>query len=122
VTARVCDLEPAKGLLGLARRAGKVAMGDRAVQQAIRRGRARLIILAVDAAERTRRRYIRLASLKQLPIAPVASKAALGAVLGSTPKAVCAVCDDNFAQGISMALGLTRVQQEFNSRQTGVNP
>ncbi|MHB9145916.1 MAG: L7Ae/L30e/S12e/Gadd45 family ribosomal protein [Symbiobacteriia bacterium] len=92
-------------LLGLARRANKVAVGDLAVRAALERGRAALVVIATDAGSSTRDRIDRLCSRAgQQPVA-AGTKADLGAAIGQTEKAVLAVTDQHFAKGIRAALG-----------------
>ena len=45
------------GLLGLARRAGRLAMGATAVEKLVRHGRPPVVIIARDAGENQRRRF-----------------------------------------------------------------
>ncbi len=84
-------------LLGLARRAGKLANGREATQVAIK---ARLVVLAQDASKKVRVHFEVLAAAHKLPVAHVPSKTELGYQLGRGPVAVLAVCDEHFARGI----------------------
>lgn len=85
------------GLLGLARRSGRLAAGHAAVERALVRGEARLVILAADASPGTRRRFQRLADAAGVPVRTWGGKDELGAALGTTPKAVLAVLDAGLA-------------------------
>ena len=51
VTGRVMNL------LGLCKKAGKTGSGEFQCEEAIRSGRARLVLLAADASENTRKRF-----------------------------------------------------------------
>ena len=44
-------------LLGLAERAGKIASGEFAAEKAVKTGKARLIIVAEDASDNTKRKF-----------------------------------------------------------------
>jgi len=106
MVAKIDGLDRAYRLLGLARRAGKVVLGHSAVLQALNNGQAFLVLIAEDASDRTRRTFERLGYERNVTVIVVGVKTVLGQVLGTTPKAVCAVCDDNFASGIGAALDI----------------
>ena len=53
------ETNPALGLLGLARRAGKLACGEDAVREMVAAGKCRAIFLADDVGEATRRKVMR---------------------------------------------------------------
>lgn len=87
-------------LLGLARRAGKLAIGEEPVRQALDSGSAKTVFLAADAADHTRRKVeprLGNASLRQIP----ATKAQLGRALGRESCAVCAVTESGFAKSLA---------------------
>lgn len=95
-------------LLGLALRAGRVTAGEDLCREAVTAHKARLLLLASDAGENTRRRFGRLATEK-LPLVPLEQdKAALGAALGRDTCAVCAVTDLGFASRIAALLAAER--------------
>lgn len=87
-------------MIGLARRAGYVDSGDAAVRSTINRKRARLIILADDAAERTKKAFVRLAREAGIPLVLYGTKDNLGRMLGKPYRSVVAITDENFARGI----------------------
>ncbi len=91
-------------LLGLTRRAGKLAVGEEAAAQAAQEHRARLILLAADAGETTAVRTMRLDSEK-LPVVTVAADGeTLGAAVGFARVAAVAVCDLGLADAICRRL------------------
>ena len=84
-------------LLGLANKAGKLAIGDEAVWDVIRHGSARLIIVAGDAASNTKRRFeVEPGEYHCKRVEITATKAELGGALGRATCAVCALCDIGF--------------------------
>lgn len=87
-------------MLGLARRAGKVAIGREAVRVALRTGRAKLLVLAHDAPEKVHIHFRALADACNVPVAEVIGKAELGHQVGRGPVAMIAVCEEQFARGI----------------------
>lgn len=91
-------------LLGLALRAGRLAVGEDLTAQAITAHKARLLLLAADAAPHTVRRTERLAG-ERLPVAALqCNKQQLGAALGRESCAVCAVTDLGFATRTALLL------------------
>lgn len=87
----------ALGLLGLARKAGKLEIGEEPVGAACRGHKARLVLLASDAAENTADRARRVAGPVNVVSVPF-SKEELGAALGRKTCAVLAVTDGGFAK------------------------
>ncbi len=89
--------------LGLCVRAGKLAVGEEPVREALSLGRARLVFIAADASERTRRKLepkLGGVSLETVP----ARKEELGRALGRASCAICAVTDKGFAQSLTQRL------------------
>ncbi len=96
--ANDCDLG---GALGLARRAGSLAWGARAVEKAVGRGQAEVVVLAEDAADRTRARIQRLSQNAGIPVVSCSSSDDLGGWIGLGRVATCAVTDANLARSIA---------------------
>lgn len=90
-----------RGFLGLAMRAGRLAVGDgRAVEQ-VRKNNAFLIILSQDASDNTRKKYTNMSNYRQVPIITLdIDKYEFGRILGREFAVVAAVCDKGFAEGI----------------------
>ncbi len=88
------------GLLGLAVRAGRVRGGAEAVKDSIRGGKSRLVILASDASEGTKRAFRRLAGNSGVPVLECHTSLELGACLNRAPKAVLSISDRHFANGM----------------------
>ena len=53
------QIEPLLGLIGLVRRAGKLAVREALTAELVAEGRARAIFLAADVGEATRRKVMR---------------------------------------------------------------
>lgn len=96
--------------LGLAKRAGRLAAGEDAVQAALQGGKVRLLLLAADAGDKTVRRTEHQSG-GRLPILYLESgKAALGQALGWGSCAVAAVTD------LGMALSFARQLAQGDER------
>lgn len=89
-------------LLGLSLRGGRLAVGEEPVEAAARARDARLLLLAADAAENTRRRVERFAETGQcLWIQLPFTKAELGRAVGRTSVAVTALTDIGLANALA---------------------
>ena len=86
------------GLLGLARRAGKAELGEESAAAAILGHKARVILVASDAADNTRRKIENLAGQGSAPVLPLPlTKTELGFALGRASCAVVALTDMGLA-------------------------
>ena len=93
------------GLIGLARKAGKVEVGEEPVSIAARTHKARLILFAADAAENTRRRGDSLGRTGNCPALTLPlTKAELGGAVGRESCALLAITDVGLAATITKKL------------------
>jgi ribosomal protein L7Ae-like RNA K-turn-binding protein len=88
-------------LLGLAQKAGKIASGEMAMENAVKTGKARLLLIAADASANTRKGHRDLATYYQVTYHEVLSKEQLGNAIGKPPRAALAVIDAGFSKTIS---------------------
>lgn len=94
-------------LLGLALRGGRLAVGDEPAALAAEAGKARLILLACDAGERTLRRGPHLAEAGHcLHIILPFSKTELGGALGRGGAAIMALTDLGLAAALVRKLAV----------------
>lgn len=95
----------ALGLLSLARKAGKIELGEEPVAALAKLGKARLVLLASDAGDGIRRKAGNLvAGTKQPLLAAPFDKRTLGGALGRSDCAVAAFSDVGFAAAFVKAL------------------
>ena len=94
----------ALALLGLAHRAGAVARGADATRKTIRKGKARLVVMAEDASPAQLAKILKTMEQRSFPRGYVPSRAELGAALGAGPLSAVAVTNGSFASQISRAL------------------
>ena len=90
-------------LLGLAERAGKIASGEFAAEKAVKIGKARLIIVAEDASDNTKKKMKNMTAY-QVPFACYSQKELLGHGIGKEFRASLAVLDGGFAKAIEKQL------------------
>lgn len=90
----------AVNLLSMAQRARRVASGAFAAEEALKKGKACLLLLAVDAKPETKRNFEAMADRYDVPAVSLLTKEALGSCLGKEYRAVAAVLDAGFAQSL----------------------
>ena len=88
------------GLLGLARRAGKVSFGTESSIDTIERRKAKLVILAKDCSDRTKNNFKRICEANNVQIREAGTIEELSKSIGQVNKAVIVVKDENFANEI----------------------
>lgn len=92
-------------LIGLAKKAGKLQIGEEPVGAACRSRQARLVLLASDAASNTARRAAHFGEAgKVLWLSVPFTKAELGAAVGRASCAMVAVNDAGFAASLTKRL------------------
>jgi len=94
--------DPILHLLGLAKKAGRLEIGEEPVGAACRSRQARLVLLASDAAPNTRRRAAHFGEAgKVLWLETPFDKAQLGFVLGRSSCAMLVLTDAGFAAAVT---------------------
>ncbi len=88
------------GMLGLAKRAGKVITGEDLCSKAVKNGVSKLIIIARDASDNTKKSITDSCKFYNVKYIESATKAELGKFTGADSRAVVSVNDDNFAKAI----------------------
>lgn len=87
-------------MLGLARRAGKAQVGAFLTERAVQDGTCELIVLASDAAENNRKKFLSSAKHYKIPLIVYGTKETLAQALGKENAVAVAVVDKNFAKGV----------------------
>lgn len=93
-----------KGMMGLAVKAGKAVSGSFAVDGAVRRGRARLVILDGRASAATARSYEALCKNNEVALVKLPEAGVLETLLGKENRTVMAITDNGFAEAIQEIL------------------
>ncbi|MBR2521346.1 MAG: DUF448 domain-containing protein [Oscillospiraceae bacterium] len=99
------NMSEALRMLSISRKAGKIEIGEESVLSCVESRKARLVLLASDAASNTAKRIT--SALSQTQIAYAVSpftKEELGGALGKGICAVCAVCDLGLAAAVARSL------------------
>lgn len=91
--------------LGLAQRAGKAISGEAGAEAHLHRGKVKLVILAEDASDRTKRFFSDLAANHKTSVLIAGTKLKLGLALGKSPRSIVVITDDGFARRLEQLLG-----------------
>lgn len=91
-------------LLGLARRARKIVSGAEAVESAVRRHAARVVLTATDASASSLAKIRSLVAEEGGSSQSCLGKVELGAALGGAPRACVAITDARFAGAVLSVL------------------
>ncbi len=92
-------------LLGLCRKAGVSSSGEFACEDAVRKGKAHLVLLSEDASHNTHKKFHDKCTFYSVPIIDTPfSKDVLGAAMGQTARSCVAVCEPGLAKGIMEVL------------------
>ncbi len=93
------------GFIGLARKAGAVAAGEALAENAVRHGRASLVIVAHDASENTKKKISGACALKQVQLLNFGDREGLGRMLGKAMYSVIAITDQGFSGRLRELIG-----------------
>ncbi|MCC8137486.1 MAG: ribosomal L7Ae/L30e/S12e/Gadd45 family protein [Clostridiales bacterium] len=93
-------------LVGIAKKADRIASGEFQTETAVKSQRARLVIISLESSGNTRKKFRNMCSFYQIPAYLYGSREELGAASGSELKAVLAVTDDGLAKAVEKQLVL----------------
>ena len=96
--------QAALNLVGLAHRAGRLAVGTHAVKDAARQGELNAVVFARDATDNAKERVLPLLKACGVPVAICDSAAELGRAVGRPRLVVVGLRDAGFAGRILAAL------------------
>ncbi|MDD3368406.1 MAG: ribosomal L7Ae/L30e/S12e/Gadd45 family protein [Lachnospiraceae bacterium] len=87
-------------LLGLAAKAGKIVSGEFAVENAIKSGKAALVIVGSDASDNTKKLFQDKCKFYKISFMEYGEKDQLGHAIGKDVRSSIAVMDFGFAKAI----------------------
>jgi len=91
-------------LAGLAKKAGKIAAGEFQTENAVKSGKASLVIVSEEASENTKKKFRNMCDFYHVPIFFYGTKEQLGAAIGCEFRASIAVLDAGFSKTIEKHL------------------
>ena len=89
--------EPLTNLLSMAQRANRIVSGAFATEKALKEHKAVLLVIASDASEDSKAKYLASASKYKIPCVEILDRDTLGTCLGKEYRAVAALLDKGFA-------------------------
>lgn len=91
-------------LLSMAQRANKLLSGEFAVEKTVPTGKVKLLLVAADASEASKKQYTDMAAAYDVPLYTVLTKDELGQCIGKAHRAVAAVLDKGFSNALKKLL------------------
>ena len=91
-------------LVGIAKKAGKVAAGEFQTEQAVSSGRAGLVIVSEEASENTKKKFRNMCDFYRIPVFFYGGKEQLGTAIGCEFRASLAVTDEGLSRSIEKKL------------------
>jgi len=104
-----------QGLIAAAWRAGKLAVGSSAVEEALAKGGARLLIVATDARAAVASAAVEQAIVQGRALA-WATKERLGQAVGRREVGVAAVLDEGLASALRFSLTMTSLRDPYEAK------
>lgn len=87
-------------LLGLSGKAGSLASGEFSTEKSVKEGRAKLVIIAGDASENTKKMFCSMCDYYNVPYFIFSDKETLGHKIGKEIRTSVAVKDEGMAKEI----------------------
>jgi len=91
-------------MLGLATKAGKLFSGEGACEKYIKSGKAKLVIVAEDASDNTRKKFKNMCEYRNIDLFFFGLKEDIGRYTGKGVRSVVVITDNNFADGLRKIL------------------
>ena len=101
-------------MIGMAKRALKVSTGEFVCVRTVKSKNARLVIIAHDASENTKKSIKNSCAYYKIPYIEFSQKEELGKYTGTDSRAVVSINDNNFAKAI-----LDKFNQSFREEKKG---
>lgn len=98
------SVEKCLSLLGLAARARKIISGEELVLKEVRSGKAKLVFLADDASDGTKKKITDKCKSYNVEVRMFTNRDHLGASIGKDSRVVVAVLDQGFAKKMKSLL------------------
>lgn len=98
-------------LVGLATKAGKIASGEFQTEAAIKDRTAKIVLIAEDASENTKKLFLDKSSFYGIPSYFIGTKETLGRAIGKEYRAVLAVSEEGLADAIQKKITMQNGQE-----------
>lgn len=94
-------------MLGLAARSRNLVSGGFATEQAVKSGKAYLVIIAEDASDNTKKKYRNMCGFYEVPFGYYSTKDILGHAIGRQERSCLAVTDAGLAASVQKIMDVT---------------
>ena len=94
------------GMLGICTKAGATKSGAWAASDAIKSGKAHLVIVAMDASDSTKKDYEEMAAFNNAKFIVCSTKEELGRACGKDERAVVAITDKDLSDNLLSKISL----------------
>jgi len=94
-------------MIGLAARAGAVKSGEYSVEKAVKSGRGKLVIVASDASDNTKKMFSDMCRYYHVPLKIYGTKEDLGLRSGKAYRASICILDEGFAKSVINKIDLS---------------
>ncbi len=101
-----------EALFGLAMKSRNVVSGGYAVEEAVKNGKAFLVVIAKDSSAATKKHLKDKCGFYQVPYVEYGTRESLGHAIGKEMRASLAIADQNFAKAVCEQIDRTRKQME----------
>ncbi|SDW26561.1 ribosomal L7Ae/L30e/S12e/Gadd45 family protein [Paenibacillus sp. CF384] len=91
-------------MLGMAMRAGKLVTGDETVLKAVQQGKAKLVIVAGDASDNTKKKFRDKCTTYNVKLVEAFDRITLGDAIGKSERVLIGVTDSGFSKSIAQSL------------------
>ncbi len=91
-------------MLGIAAKSGNVASGEFSTEQAVKKGRAYLVIVSEEASDNTKKMFTNMTEFYEVPMYVYGTKEELGRCIGKQFRASLAITDENLAKAVERNL------------------
>ena len=98
-------------LLGLAMRGRRLVSGEFQTEDAVKSGKAMLVIIAEDASANTKKLFTNKCTYYQVPVYEFGTKEELGRAIGKDYRSSVGVCDAGLADAIIKQLEIGKVPE-----------
>ena len=88
-------------MLGIAAKAGKVVSGEFATENAVKAGKAFLVVTAADASDNTSKKFRDMTGFYKVPMVVYGTKETLGGCIGKDDRSSLAVTDEKLAEAVT---------------------
>ena len=91
-------------LLSLCQKAGKITTGEESCERIIAKGEAKLILIAGDASDNTKKKFKNKGIFYNVPVVVFSDRETLSSCIGKNNRPTLVITDENFSQKLLILL------------------